>query len=308
MAQWVWEILRADMTCRTCYTEFSDTDHYLYIFVLCMDLYGEVYTPAICFTGRRNGTGVSVLLRMAWSTVSRPPLSMAHLWCWMWVESLRRNMVTIPWSGLRTGHHNGNKFRERSQILAWIALLVGNGCLGFDIIVIAAIPSVPTANQVLFTTTPSTLEMLGESWDVGAKELPTLFHRFSRGSVLFMLMLHDLFVSMVEKWAPESFHEIQCLQSGTTQRWRFVLFVSWHLRKAPFFEAMLRHHRLSEAADHRSPSGSLGRSVDHHGHLFVDRSGFLFEYVTWQPLVEFCLNDLLKKRWQVMNMTCAFQL
>lgn len=83
-----------------------------------------------------------------------------------------------------------------------------NGCLGFDIIVIAAIPSVPTANQVLFTTTPSTLEMLGESWDVGAKELPTLFHRFSRGSVLFMLMLHDLFVSMVEKWAPESFHEI----------------------------------------------------------------------------------------------------
>jgi hypothetical protein len=166
---------------------------------------------------------------------------------------------------------------------------------------------------VLFTTTPSTLEMLGESWDVGAKELPTLFHRFSRGSVLFMLMLHDLFVSMVEKWAPESFHEIQCLQSGTTQRWRFVLFVSWHLRKAPFFEAMLRHHRLSEAADHRSPShrspsGSLGRSVDHHGHLFVDRSGFLFEYVTWQPLVEFCLNDLLKKRWQVMNMTCAFQL
>jgi len=56
------------------------------------------------------------------------------------------------------------------------------------------------------------------------------------------------------------------------------------LEKAPFFEAMLRHHRLSEAADHRSPShrspsGSLGRSVDHHGHLFVDRSGFLFEYV-----------------------------
>lgn len=131
MAQWVWEILRADMTCRTCYTEFSDTDHYLYIFVLCNgSIYGEVYTPAICFTGRRNGTGVSVLLRMAWSTVSRPPLSMAHLWCWMWVESLRRNMVTIPWSGLRTGHHNGDKFRERSQILAWIALLVGKRMFG----------------------------------------------------------------------------------------------------------------------------------------------------------------------------------
>ena len=49
--------------------------------VLYGSIYGEVYTPAICFTGRRNGTGVSVLRRMAWSRVSHPPLSMAHLWC-----------------------------------------------------------------------------------------------------------------------------------------------------------------------------------------------------------------------------------
>ena len=75
-------------------------------------------------------------------------------------------------------------------------------------IVITAVPPVPTANQVLFTTTPSTLEMLGETWDLGAKELRTLFHRFSRGSVLFMLMFHCLFVSMVEKWDSKSFHEI----------------------------------------------------------------------------------------------------
>ena len=81
----------------------------------------------------------------------------------------------------------------------------------------------------------------------------------------------------------KSFHEIQCLaRIGNYPEVATLRFESWHLRKAPFFEAMLRHHRLSEtAADQRTPSGSLGRSVDHHGHLFVDRSGFLFEYAAW---------------------------
>ena len=52
------------------------------------------------------------------------------------------------------------------------------------------------------------------------------------------------------------------------------------LRKAPFFEAMLRHNNLSETV--ASSSNTLGCSVDQSGHLFVDRSGFLFEYVSWQ--------------------------
>eukprot|EP00913_Durusdinium_trenchii_P007045 g6628.t1 len=40
---------------------------------------------------------------------------------------------------------------------------------------------------------------------------------------------------------------------------------------APFFEAMLRHNETGQTL--------FGRSVDQNGRLFVDRSGFLFEYV-----------------------------
>lgn len=70
------------------------------------------------------------------------------------------------------------------------------------------------------------------------------------------------------------------------RRWSYgwcastLSIVQRHLRKAPFFEAMLRHNNLSETM--ASSSNTLGCSVDQSGHLFVDRSGFLFEYVSWQ--------------------------
>ncbi|CAE7586003.1 cya1 [Symbiodinium natans] len=41
------------------------------------------------------------------------------------------------------------------------------------------------------------------------------------------------------------------------------------LRKAPFFDSMLRH----------TVEGGFGATVDSEGHYFVDRSGFLFRYV-----------------------------